>query len=205
MSKVFIEESTLTAIGDAIRGKTGKTELLNPTNMPAEISSIQSGSGIPAEGFILTGSCSDRFANNGWNWFIDMYGDIIKTQDITNSSYMFSHSNELQSIPFDINFEQSNNTGNKMDYTFDFCNKLLELPKMNYARPTDIAYLFENCQKIRYIPDNFDSTWDWSYIDTATSNGTGSMKTVFNLCYSLRKLPINMMKHGNKYASQNIS
>ena len=54
MSKVFIEESTLKAIGNAIRGKTGKTELINPTNMPAEISSIQSGSGLPAEALNIT-------------------------------------------------------------------------------------------------------------------------------------------------------
>ena len=160
MSKVFIEESTLTAIGDAIRSKTGKTELLNPTNMPAEISSIQSGSGIPAEGFVLTGDCSDRFANNGWNWFIDMYGDIIKTQDITDSYYMFGNSSELQSIPFDINFKQSNNTGNNMVEMFSACYKLSELPKINYAKPSSITRLFSGCESIRYIPDNFDSNWD---------------------------------------------
>ena len=42
MAKVFIEETTLTAIGDAIRGKTGKTELIDPANMGAEIESIDS-------------------------------------------------------------------------------------------------------------------------------------------------------------------
>ena len=43
MSKVFIEESTLTSIGNAIRGKTGKSELISPLNMPTEIGGIQSG------------------------------------------------------------------------------------------------------------------------------------------------------------------
>ena len=43
MSKVFIEESTLTAIGDSIRAKTGKTDMIPPLQMPTEIESIQGG------------------------------------------------------------------------------------------------------------------------------------------------------------------
>lgn len=43
MSKVFIEESTLTAIGASIRDKTGKQDLISPLNMPTEIGSIKGG------------------------------------------------------------------------------------------------------------------------------------------------------------------
>lgn len=43
MSKVFIEESTLASIGDAIREKTGTTELIAPGDMPAKISEITGG------------------------------------------------------------------------------------------------------------------------------------------------------------------
>ena len=54
MSKVAINEITLTNIGDAIREKTGKTDLIAPGDMPAEIASISTGGeGIeiePAEG-----------------------------------------------------------------------------------------------------------------------------------------------------------
>ena len=45
MAKVFIEESTLSAIGDAIREKTGKTDIIPTPNMPTAIASIQSGGG----------------------------------------------------------------------------------------------------------------------------------------------------------------
>ena len=66
MAKVFIEETTLTAIGDAIRGKTGKTELIDPANMSTEIASITTGGGggyeIPDEAFVLTGDCSNLAA-----------------------------------------------------------------------------------------------------------------------------------------------
>lgn len=45
MSKVSINESTLSAIAKAIREKTGKTDLIAPGDMPAEIASITTGGG----------------------------------------------------------------------------------------------------------------------------------------------------------------
>lgn len=45
MSKVFIEETTLSSIGDAIREKTGKSELIAPGDMPTEIAGITTSSG----------------------------------------------------------------------------------------------------------------------------------------------------------------
>lgn len=43
MSKVYLEDSTLTAIGNAIRGKTGESGLLLPSEMADAITSIESG------------------------------------------------------------------------------------------------------------------------------------------------------------------
>ena len=43
MGRVSIEESTLTAIGNSIRAKTGKTDMIPPLSMPAEIESIKGG------------------------------------------------------------------------------------------------------------------------------------------------------------------
>jgi hypothetical protein len=45
MSKVFIEESTLTSIGDAIRSKTGETGLIAPLDMATAISNLATGGG----------------------------------------------------------------------------------------------------------------------------------------------------------------
>lgn len=43
MVNVFIEEGTLTAIGDAIRAKTGGTEGILPADMPAQIEGVSTG------------------------------------------------------------------------------------------------------------------------------------------------------------------
>ena len=45
MAKIFIEESTLSAIGNSIRAKTGKTNMIPPLSMPTEIGSIQTTGG----------------------------------------------------------------------------------------------------------------------------------------------------------------
>ena len=45
MPKVFIEEDTLTAIGDAIREKEGSSELVPVNDMAERIKAIQSGGG----------------------------------------------------------------------------------------------------------------------------------------------------------------
>ena len=54
MSKVSIEESTLSAIGNAIREKTGESELLSPLDMPTAISSISGGGDDEDSPFVYT-------------------------------------------------------------------------------------------------------------------------------------------------------
>lgn len=45
MSKLFIEDTSLVAIGDAIRAKTGKSNKMTPAQMATEIGSITTGGG----------------------------------------------------------------------------------------------------------------------------------------------------------------
>lgn len=49
MAKIFIEEDSLVAIGDAIRSKTGDTSLLTvPTGMVEAIEGISTGESYPS-------------------------------------------------------------------------------------------------------------------------------------------------------------
>ena len=95
----------LSAIGDAIREKTGKDDLLTLEQMPGEIQAIETGGGeLPEEAFNVSGECGFRFAYNNWNWFIEEYGNRITTDKITNANSMFIGSTDLTEIPFSINF-----------------------------------------------------------------------------------------------------
>ena len=65
MTTYAIKDTTLTSIGNAIRAKTGSTDLLTPADMVTEISSIASGGGeIPSEYLTYRGvDCSYMFMN----------------------------------------------------------------------------------------------------------------------------------------------
>ena len=54
MAKGLIQDTTLTAIGNAIRAKTGGTDLILPSAMPDAIASIQAGSGGDSSGSDLS-------------------------------------------------------------------------------------------------------------------------------------------------------
>ena len=79
MAKIFIEESTLSAIGNSIRAKTGKTNVIPPLNMPTEIASIQAG-----------GSSTPVSAND--ITFYDYDGTVV-------ASYSLAEAQALASLP----------------------------------------------------------------------------------------------------------
>lgn len=215
MAKVFIEETTLTAIGDAIREKTGGSDLIAPGAMPAEIKSIVAGGGgegdcnglhVPEEALVISGVCNNRFVNNGWNWFIEKFGDKITTQSISQSMNMFLASDALVQIPFELNYVSPYaNSINSLQGMFDGCKKLSAVPSIKNVRVDSLANMFNACNSLKSIPDDLTDTWDWSLMDNQTSSYSGAMNSMFNGCYNLRKAPTWCFLHGNPRISTSSS
>ena len=214
MSKVFIEESTLTAIGDAIREKTGGTELIPPLDMADEISGIVSGGGdLPDEAFVITGNGQFRFAYNGWNWFIEKYGNKITTKDIIQANSMFAQSTELNSIPFELNFIDGSLSIARMfeecrkietipsidfkqtvayqncGYLFASCNNLKEIGTLKNLYPSEMGNLFLYCYNLRELP-KFENL----NLNRIHTYGSCSLSTMFANCYSLRNIQEDFLK-----------
>jgi hypothetical protein len=198
----------LSAIGVAIREKTGKSELLTLDAMPTEIASITTGGGsedcnglhIPEEALIITGDCSYRFANNSWNWFIEECGNQITTNNITNASFMFFNVKGLDNISFDINCN-NNSVDTQNMYVH---SSLKTLPKIFNITPINLTSFCNDCQQLREIPEDYFDTWDWSKIDSQTgAYGDGKMSYMFSGCKSLRSIPQDLFaqNHINKYMS----
>lgn len=194
MGKVFIQESTLTSIADSIRSKKGTTALIDPANMATEIASITTGGGgLPEEALTITGHCERRFASNGWNWFVEGYGDQVTTVDISTCAYMFNNSNYLSSIPFDIN-----TTTLQFQYAFAGCNNLTSAPRVNLTDTTALTvnntkfeHLFGGCSHMRNA-DNFmlsDNLTCLSNLKLTSAYSTPHYNGVFDDCYSLRTVP----------------
>lgn len=167
---------------------------------------------IPSSATTIAGDCQYKFSANGWNWFIDEIGDEIKTNDVSSCYYMFYNANTLTHIPFDINITKGLLT---VSHCFDGCKTLEEVPYIigpaDKALPTSaysgcitLDHLFQYCEFLRYIPDDYfwkiipnEAYWvKWRELSNQACNG------LFQNCYSLRKLPdISMLGANEGYYS----
>lgn len=191
MSKYIVDESSLTAIGDAIRGKTGGTELIPFTSMPNEIASITTGggSGIEVEPIVLSGSCSYFCSGPLASKFIELFGDKITTNNLTYIQFMFENS-EVINIPFELNM-----TGKSYyacESLFRQAKRLEISPIMNNFYPNSIGYMFYRCSRLRTIPENAFNNWDYSRLH---SYDYATLNNMFYECYSLRNIPESFLKN----------
>lgn len=184
----------LSAIGDAIREKTGGTDLLTLDQMPAEIASITTGGGGEVEPIVLSGDCSYACAGIVASSYINKFGNTISTSNITSSSKMFYNST-LEKIPFVLNLGRTVDTNYSLNGLFDSAINLKELPTLNLLKPIgSTSYLFSNCQNLRNLSDNFVEDFDWSFLHN-TDNKYASLSFTFNNCFSLRSISENFLNN----------
>jgi hypothetical protein len=211
----------LSAIGDAIRSKTGTTELMTLDAMSAAIEAIETGGGgsedcdgmhIPEEALTITGDCNHRFANNGWTWFLREAGDKITTKDISNASQMFYSSSELTSIPFDINFKDGGAESGSM---FGNCFYLEAIPAIDFKQTSykSLNGVFASCKYATQIgklsnlyPSDMGSMFSGCEylrylpefenlnLDRMYTYAYSGYSSMFNGCYSLRSVPESLLK-----------
>ena len=238
MAKVLVNESSLTGIADAIRGKNGSTTTYKPSEMAAAITAISGGgepviealsvtsngtytapdgvdgyspvtvnvpqSGgpeIPDSAFVISGKCMYWDYYGKWDSFITAYKNKWSTRNIQSCLNMFEKS-QLTEIPFEINFDTNYQSANSM---FKECEKITKSPKLNNLKPSDTSSLFNDCIRLRTIPNDFTNNWNFSYIDNQTSQFNCNQNNMFYSCYSLRSIPIGLISHGNKYIYYNYS
>lgn len=150
------------------------------------------GGDLPEKAFLITGDCRYRFANGGWDWFIENYGYRVTTSNILGISDMFSYSS-VEEIPFDINLY---GTAMYMDNMFNHCIKLKVLPKIN-GKINSAKRLFLECNSLRHIPEVFFENIDCSEMTTGSTYSNGNLSSIFGSCYSLRAIPVNFLKNNH--------
>jgi hypothetical protein len=208
MSKVFIQESTLTAIGDAIRNKTGKSALIAPGNMPTEINSIVAGGGsgggleVPAS---ITIDDMSVFCSNSFNWLLNDYADRITfEQGMFNNApnSLFYGSDQLVNagITYKVYTSSTEVSTSGMFYN---CKKLVTLPKLTgVIQVANRNNMFYNCQSLLEIPEEFSSMFDTeTFAENASGSWTSAGYNMFYGCYKLRKIPMHFLLENKKYTS----
>lgn len=193
MSKVAINENTLTNIGNAIREKTGKTDLIAPGDMPAEIASISTGGGGEVEPIVLSGDCEYACAGDIASAYLSLFGNTVSTSNITSSAKMF-YKYTLEKIPFVLNLGRTVDTTYSLNGLFSSAIKLKELPTLNLSKPiSSTSYLFSDCQNLRNLPDSFVADFDWSYIHN--TGAYSNLSFTFYNCFSLRSISENFLNN----------
>ena len=183
----------LEAIGDAVRAKTGDTNKLTLDEMATKIQGIAPGA--TTSDLTITGDCGYRFANGGWDWIIEKYGNQITTHDITNIDHMFHYSN-VDRIPFSINLSDNPSGGFRMERVFYACPNLTELPYIENAAPKIIQY-FSGGNSIQQVPENYFDNWNWNIMKNMTGQFEGYADYLFSGCTKLRKLPLAWLANMN--------
>ena len=211
MSKVFIEESSLTSIGNAIRGKTGSSELLSvPDGMVAAIESITTGGGsavLPEELRVISGNVQYLFSKDYATHYVNAFGKQITTKDLVNPQ-MFYGNRTIEEVPFDLNIASG--------YTNDIfgdCIKLKKIKDINIADATNtinsLNGCFYNCQSLKEIGiirnpmisnlyETFNNCFRLNYITiegaVVENTGIDNLYSCFRNCYGLRELDSSFLK-----------
>ena len=148
------------------------------------------GGDLPEKAFLITTDCRYRFANSGWDWFIENYGDRVTTSNINNCNHMFNEC-KVERIPFIINLVVG---GSGADLSYMFYNSSIKEPPKIKGTPYELSQMFSYCTLLRELPENYFDDFDWSSISGSTSAYQSSMNEMFSGCYSLRYVPIHKIK-----------
>lgn len=196
MSKVFIEESTLTAIGDAIRAKNGSSELIAPQDMDTAITNLSFDTpDIPDIAFNRSGSLAYAYYNGVWDWFLDTYGEKVITSYVSNISQAFYNSG-VEIIPFSINFQtdyydREIGYGIKADSAFFSCD-LVALPVLNKFQPNIMDRMLYNCLSLTDISTLYNANYMYLL----------SCKQLFSGCYALRTINSDLLSNLQLYSTR---
>ncbi len=205
----------LEAIGDAIREKTGTSDLLTLDQMATAISGITGGGegsiDIPEEAFVISGECQYMFYGDRFRWYIEQFGDRITTQNIINAGYMF-YSSQIKELPFEINFKEDGCAcgymlgatrelkfvpsidfrHNTKYYTIDnmfVLSGVQEIGTLKNIYPEKMNAMFKSCNYLRYVPEfenlNMNRIYTYNYV---------GLNGMFQDCYSLRSIPEDLLK-----------
>lgn len=200
MAKVLVNESSLTGIADAIRGKNGSTNTYKPSEMAAAITAISGGGGsgpeIPDSAFVLSGDCRYWDYKGKWDSFITAYADKWSTSNIVDASNMFNGC-KLAQIPFEINLGNYPLLANMF-----YDSNLTTLPTIignNIVVQSTSGFL--NYSKIKSIPNDY-----FNFIGNVYDSWT-NVSLMFSDAKYLRNFPssVNIIpmksKSTNPYSS----
>ena len=183
MSKVLVNESSLTGIANAIRGKNGSTTTYKPSEMAAAITAISGGAEPVIEALSVT-SNGTYTAPDGVDGYSPVTVNVPQDGSPPESAFVISgicrYLNYNGHWDWFFNKYGSQITLEPTDVDGWMKNSQIEDWKMNAVVSTNI--FFGSMMKLKTVS---------GVITTVPSSGTNFLNGLFNSCYSLREIPQN--------------
>ena len=188
MSKVFIEESSLTAIGNAVRAKTGGSDLLVvPDGMVSAISSIETGGGgdyfTDNDLTFTNANCAYMFAGDKWATILEKEKGRIKINNPQNLNY-FLHNCTGEDYSF-ITITGTDNMANcSLSYFANNARNLKKLPTIKnlYVNGNQCGSMLGSC--VELTEDEIIKFYD----NIRISNKIMQNGDLFNSLYTIRNI-----------------
>lgn len=177
----------LTAIGDAVRQKSGTTEKMTLDQMATAVNELSVGP--TDEDLTFTGNLQYFNYQGRLNKILKKYGNRITFKNVDNFGYaFFQFQGQEEELPYVFSGGASNGIRTNLQYMFGSSTKLKKIGELKDIAPNNITYMFCNCRNLRELPKMTD--WDFSYFHTTQ----GNFCYMFDNCYSLRKVPPELLK-----------
>ena len=148
----------LTAIGEAIRGKTGKTEKLTLEQMPHEIASIVSGGGGGEDLSVVIKAIVDARGSAQYLIYCAHGNDVVSNELIQKAIVYKTFENAtdmqraFQNCQGIVNFPSTNTKKCTTFYdTFRFCSKLETVGELDIGSATNVTRIFGECSALKDV------------------------------------------------------
>lgn len=146
----------LTAIGDAIRAKTGSNDKLTLDGMASAIANISTGGGgIESSDLAFTGNLEYFNYNGILNNLLSKYSTQCSFTNVNNLNHAFYYSH-MSDLPITI-IGDLNNTCD-LSYCFYNCSFKQLPPPIKNMKPNKIGGFLTSCLLLKNIPDDYTDT-----------------------------------------------
>ena len=199
MAKYVIEDTTLTNIASAIREKTGKSDLLLPSQMPSEIQNIQTG-GTTDEYLDFSNISGVYYEYSGYNLVSRMLLKKLPDIDLSNLTgtyrYLFQYLYSLEEIG-KITVNPTVTSFMEM-FKGDANLTTIDLSGFAGSSPTRCNSMFSGCEKLANI--------DLSYIKfgVGEANKFVYANSMFQNCKALTTIDLTQSNTQNITRCSNL-
>lgn len=168
MSKVLVNDTSLSAIGNAIREKNKTETKYKPAEMGAAILELPTYSGTgTAQDMDIKGDCSYLNNEGRWDWYFND-DNVYTISLVSNANSMFKNS------------------------------KLSVIPPIDLQYCEDLTSMFYGCNNITELPTLTGYTYYTHYYESSNSNikidaSCALISKMFSYCYNVRTMPENYL------------